>query len=82
MPYQYIPLVEMPSSSSSPSARRHFPDYGTTAGPESKQSGVVQDDAEGAFSDTSSESEQAGVKAISAVSRIWTPWSLGVAYTG
>lgn len=31
---------------------------------------------------SSSEDEQAGVKAIEAIARTWSPWSLGIAYLG
>ncbi|KAI9717093.1 MAG: hypothetical protein M1828_007426 [Chrysothrix sp. TS-e1954] len=70
-------------SSSSHSSRSHVPDYGTTGatGSIDHKSSVDPDVAE-RYSDSSSESEQAGVKAIEAVARTWTPWSLAIAYIG
>lgn len=86
MPNPYIRLVDMSSPSSSVNHRDNVPDYGTTSdtSPAVKYSDSINKNA---VSDTdsgsdSSNEEQAGVKAISAVARIWTPWSLVFAYTG
>ena len=86
MPVPYIPLVDMSSPSSSAKYRDNVPNYGTTSDtspdvkyPDSINKNVVSDTDSAS---NSSNEEQAGVKAISAVARIWTPWSLVIAYTG
>lgn len=60
-------------------------DYGTTSGVTNhsafkKASGP--DVTESVTSDSSSEDEQAGVKAIEAIAKTWSPWSLAIAYIG
>ena len=59
-------------------------DYGTTS---HRSNGLTKHDVdphtdESAYSDSSSEDEQAGVKTIEAIARTWSPWSLGLAYVG
>ena len=59
--------------------------YGTT--PHSSSNGIQKDVVDSpiddsGISDTSSEDEQAGVKAIEAIARTWSPWSLTMAYVG
>lgn len=59
-------------------------DYGTTSDQAASppKDYIVSSVEDGVTSDTSSEDEQAGVKAIEAIARTWSPWSLGVAYVG
>ena len=58
-------------------------DYGTNdLEPHDNRSKVAPAVHQRHDSDSSSGSEQDGVKAIEAVARVWTPWSLIVAYTG
>ena len=59
-------------------------DYGTTSHqtkdtPQNFVDSTVDDSV---TSGTSSEDEQAGVKAIEAIARTWSPWSLVIAYVG
>lgn len=54
-------------------------DYGTTNSNKFDAGHTVEDIT---YSDTSSEDDQAGVKAIEAIARAWTPLALVAAYIG
>ncbi len=59
-------------------------EYGTTTPTYGKGTHDIDPEAvaDDSSSDKSSEDGQAGVKAIEAVSKTWTIWSLACAYTG
>lgn len=67
-----------------PDAAERTRDHGTNSSNPStiKQYDIDHSLDESATSESSSEDEQAGVKAIEAIARTWSPWSLGLAYFG